>query len=157
MARLARAAPIPEYAMPVNGFNVGRDVSVDINTSTGPLNFGLITKFTAKQDITDKKVKGLDGITRHARFPDGWSGTFDVERQGPELDNFFAQAEDNYYAGVDEQGGTITETITEVSGAVSQFRFLGVLLKYDDAGDWSGDDTVKQKVSFVASRRVKVS
>jgi len=31
-----------------------------------------------------------------------------------------------------------------------------VLLKLEDAGDWAGDATVKQKLSFVASRRVKV-
>lgn len=157
MARLERAAHISEHAMPINGFTVGRDISLDFNTATGPLTFGLITKFSKKQDTTEKKIKGLDGITRHVRFPQGWSGNIEIERQGPELDNYFAQEEDNYYAGIDEQGGTITETITEASGAVSQFRYIGVLLKFDDAGDSAGDETVKQKVSFLASRRIKVS
>jgi len=44
-----------------------------------------------------------------------------------------------------------------VSGAVSQFRFEGVVLKLDDAGNWKGDSTVKQKLSFMASRRIKVA
>jgi hypothetical protein len=52
---------------------------------------------------------------------------------------------------------TITETIAEVSGAITQYRYLGALLKLDDAGDYAGDATVKQKVSFVCSRRVKVA
>ncbi len=143
--------------MPINNFSVGRDVSLDVVTPDGPLPFGLITKFTAKPDITDKKIKGIDGITRHVRFPDGWSGVFDVERQDSTLDDYFASLEANYYAGMNELSCTITETIQEVSGAVSQFRYVGVLLKLDDAGDWAGDETVKQKLSFVASRRLKVA
>lgn len=143
--------------MPQNNFSVGRDVSLDIITSNGPLSFGLITKFTSKQDIVDKKVKGIDGITRHVRFPDGWSGTFDIERQDSTLDDYFATQEQQYYDGIAEQGATITETIQEVNGSISQYRYLGVLLKFDDAGDKSGDSTVMQKLSFVASRRIKVS
>lgn len=143
--------------MPINGFSVGRDVSLDIVTASGPLSFGLITKFSRKQDTTEKKIKGMDGITRPVRFFDGWSGTFDIERQDDTLDSYFAQAEDDYYSGFNEASSTITETITEVNGSVSQYRYIGVVLKYDDAGEASGDDTVKQKVSFVASRRIKVS
>lgn len=143
--------------MPLNGFSVGRDVSLDIIGPAGPLRFNLVTGFNSKPDITDQKVKGLDGITRHVRFPDGWSGAFDVTRSDSTIDDYFAQIEANYYAGLNEQPCTITETITEVSGAVTQYRYLQVLLKLDDAGQWQGDQTVKQKVSFVAARRVKVS
>jgi hypothetical protein len=143
--------------MPLNGFSVGRDVSLDIIGPSGPLRFNLITGFNSKPDITDQKIKGLDGITRHVRFPDGWSGGFDVTRADSTIDDYFAQIEANYYAGLNEQPVTITETITEVSGAVTQYRYLQVLLKLDDAGQWQGDQTVKQKVSFVAARRVKVS
>lgn len=142
--------------MPQNAFSVGRDISLDVITQNGPLSFGLITKFTSKQDVVDKKIKGLDGITRHVRFFDGWSGGFEITRQGSELDDFFANAEADYYAGVTEQGSTITETISEVDGSISQYRYLGVLLKFDDAGDKAGDDTINQKVSFMASRRIKV-
>lgn len=143
--------------MPLNGFSVGRDVSLDIIGHAGPLRFNLVTGFNSKPDITDQKIKGLDGITRHVRFPDGWSGAFDVTRSDSTIDDYFAQIEANYYAGLNEQPCTITETITEVSGAVTQYRYLQVLLKLDDAGQWQGDQTVKQKVSFVAARRVKVS
>lgn len=143
--------------MSVNGFTVGRDLSLDIIGANGPLRFNLITDFKAKPDITDQKVKGLDGITRHVRFPDGWSGSFTVERQDSTIDDYFAQVEANYYAGLNETTLTLTETITEASGAVSQFRYTGVLLKLDDAGEYKGDSTVKQMVSFVAARRIKVA
>ncbi|HCA26554.1 MAG TPA: hypothetical protein DEP05_02745 [Betaproteobacteria bacterium] len=143
--------------MSVNGFSVGRDISLDIVGPDGPLRFGLITSFTTKPDMVDHKVKGLDGITQHVRFYDGWSGSFEIERQGSMVDDYFAQLEADYYAGKSESNCTLTETITETSGAVSQYRYLGVLLKLDDAGAWKGDSTVKQKIAFMASRREKVA
>lgn len=143
--------------MPVNSFSVGRDVTLDIIGPQGPLRFNLITGFHSKPDITDAKVKGLDGITRHVRFPDGWSGGFSVERQDSTVDDYFAQLEANFYAGLNEQPCTITETITEANGSVTQYRYQQVLLKLDDAGSWEGDKTVKQSISFMAARRVKVA
>ena len=142
--------------MPVNGFSVGRDVAIDIVAATGPLRFSLVTGFKSKMDITDKKIKGLDGITRHVRFPDGWGGSFSLERQDSTADDYFSQLEANYYAGQNEVPCTITETIQEVNGSITQYRYLNVLLRYEDAGEWKGDDTVKMQISFVAARRVKV-
>lgn len=143
--------------MPLNNFSVGRDVSLDIVGPNGPLRFSLVTKFTSKQQTKAEMIKGLDGISRPVRFFEGWEGSFDLERQDSTVDDYFAQIEANYYAGLNEGPVTITETITEVSGSVTQYRYLGVLLRLDDAGDKSGDMTVKQKLSFMASRRVKVA
>lgn len=139
--------------MPINGFTVGRDVTLTVTTDSGPLDLNLITNFRSKPEQTEQKTKGIDGVTRHVRFPDGWSGSFDISRTDSTVDDYFAQLEANYYAGINEQPGTITETITEVSGAVSQYRYTGVLLKLDDAGEFAGDKVVTQKLSFVASRR----
>jgi len=143
--------------MPVNGFSVGRDITLTIVTASGPLNLALITVFSSKQDSQESKVKGLDGITRHIRFYDGWSGSFTIERQDSTVDDYFSQLEANYYAGINEQPSTITETVQEPNGAVTQYRYLNVLLKLDDAGNWSGDKNVQQKVSFVASQRQKIA
>lgn len=143
--------------MPLNSYSVGRDLSLDITGPNGPLAFSQIISFTSKPDITDKKIKGLDGITRHLRFPDGWSGSFEIERQTSAVDDYFSQLEANYYAGLNELPITITETIQEVSGAVSQYRYLQVLLTLEEAGNFKGDDSVHQKLRFVAARRVKVS
>ena len=143
--------------MPLNGFSVGRDISLDIIGPSGPLRFNQVTGFDSKPDTTDQKIKGLDGITRHLRFPDGWSGSFSLERQDSTVDDYFAQVEANYYAGRNEQPITITETIREANGSISQYRYLQVLLKLDSAGSWAGDKSVPQKISFVAARRVKIS
>ncbi len=143
--------------MPVNSFSVGRDCTLTIVTASGPLNLNLITGFQSAPDMAEVKVKGLDGITRHVRFFDGWRGKFMVERADSTVDDYFAQLEANYYAGINEQPATLTETITEVSGAVTQYRYLKVLLKLDDAGEWKGDATVKQSLSFVAAQRLKIA
>lgn len=143
--------------MSLNGFSVGRDIALDIVTPAGPVRFSLITGFMSKMTIADKKIKGLDGITRHVRFPDGWEGSFSLERQDSTADDYFSQIEDNYYQGLNETPCTITQTISEPNGTVTQYRYLNVLLRYEDSGEWKGDDTVKQKLAFVAARRIKVS
>ena len=142
--------------MPLNNFNVGRDVTLDIVGPSGPQRFNLITGFQSKQESTETRIKGLDGITRTVRFFDGWSGSFTIERQDSTLDDLFAQLEQNYYSGFNEQPMTITQTIQEVSGATTQYRYLNVVLKLDDAGNWQGDQTVKQTLSFMSSQRVKI-
>jgi hypothetical protein len=143
--------------MPVNQFSVGSDVTLVIVANGAPLGVSLITGFMSKQDTIDQKIKGLDGITRHVRFPDGWSGSFDYDRMDSTLDDYFAQIEADYYAGVQDQPASITQIIQEPNGNVSQWRYLNVLLKYDDAGAWKGDATVKQKMSFLAQTRLKVA
>lgn len=143
--------------MPVNGYSVGRDIALDMIGPNGPVTFNKITSFKAKQDTSDVRVKRLDGITDHLIFPDGWSGSFEIERQDSGVDDLFAQLEAGFYAGLNQISYRLTETITEVAGNVSQYRYEGVILKYDDAGDWKGDSSVKQSVSFMASRRIKVA
>ena len=143
--------------MPINGYSVGRDYTIVVQTSTGPLQLNKITSFKSKQDVTDVRVKRLDGITDHVRFFDGWSGSFDIERQDAAVDRFFAGLEQGYYSGINEQPAQIYETIQEATGAVSQFRYDGVLMPLADAGNRAGDATVKQSINFVASRRILVS
>jgi hypothetical protein len=143
--------------MPINGFSVGRDVSLIIQTPNGPLVANLVTHFSSKPDMTEVKVKGLDGITRHVRFFDGWSGKFEYERQDSTLDDYFAQLESNYYLGIPEMPCTISETIENPNLAITQYLYVAVLLKLDDGGAWEGDKTVKMGLSFVASRRLKTA
>lgn len=143
--------------MPLNSYNVGRDVTLTLVTASGVLSLNQITGFQSKQDSIEQKIKGLDGITRYLRFFDAWSGSFTLERQDSTLDDYFSQVEANYYAGLSESPVSITQSIQEQSGAITQYRYIGVLLKYDDAGEYRGDQSVKQGMSFVASRRVKIA
>lgn len=143
--------------MPAGGFNIGKDTVLDINTRRGVLRAPIRTGFKAKQETKSVQSDGLDGVCRYAELPCGWSGEFDFDRASPELDDYFANAEADYYGGIDSDAITITETNSEVGGGLSQYRYTGVCLKYEDAGERKGDATVKQKVTWKAARRLKVS
>jgi len=143
--------------MPQNGFTVGRDVTVNINTPNGPLTIALVTGFNRRPNTNEKNIKGLDGIRRTVYIPDGWDGDFEIERKDSVLDDYFAQLESDYYSGIGTGPSTITETITEPDGQVNQYRYTGVMFRLDDAGNAKGDDTIQMKISWAAERRIKVS
>lgn len=142
--------------MPQNGYSIGRDITLNVTTADGPLPITGITSFKSKQETTEETVKQIDGTVDRLRFIEGWTGTFMVERKDATIDQYFCQIEADYFAGVQEGEVTITETITEVNGSISQFRYRKVLLKLDDAGAWEGDKSVKRTVSFVASRKIQL-
>jgi hypothetical protein len=143
--------------VPVNNFTTGKDINLQLVTPNGNVGLNLITSFSSKQESIEQAVKGIDGITRHVKFPNGWSGRFMIERKDSTLDDFFAADEAAYYAGTNVQNASITETIQELAGNITQYRYTGVLLKFDDAGEYKGDSTVKQTMSFIASRRIKIA
>ncbi len=145
--------------MTVNNFTTGRDVSVQINTSYGPLNIpaSAILSFKANAEVTKIKSKGLDGTTRHAVIPDSWKGSFTLDRLDHAVDDFWGRFEADYYANRSTGTGTIIERIQEQDGSISTWRFDGVVLSLDDAGDYSADKKVEQTISFEAAHRVRVS
>lgn len=147
--------------MPVNtGFgtlNIGKDVVLDLilpNNSILPLN--ITTGFTKKQNTRKLDSKGLDGINRVADVPDTWSGDISLDRSGSNIDDFFAALEAGYYANGSINNVRITETIEEPGGTISQYRYDGVALSLDDAGNATGDAYIKQKIGWRASKRIKV-
>ncbi len=143
--------------MPINGYTVGRDVVLRVILAGGQeLAIPGLTNFKKKPDMTDQKVMRIDGNVDHLVFPGGWSGSFELDRTDPTVDDYMAQLEENYYSGVNILPGTISENITEANGAISRYQYQGVVLKPTDMGDAAGDKTVKQSVEFMASRRRKV-
>ena len=142
--------------MPVNNFTTGRDVQLVIQLATGPLTL-TITDFSAKPKTTTLESKPLSGIKQHAYIPDGWDLSFKIDRMDTSADDFWANFEAQYYAGVNQVAGTIYETIAESNGSVSQWRFTNVVVKLDSAGDYSGDKKVEQSFSGMATLRVRVS
>lgn len=142
--------------MPVGGYSVGKDVSLDVFTTVGVIRFSTVTGFDSKQMTTKHTVKGLDGENRFLEIPEGWDGSITIERADDQLDAYIAQLESAYYAGLGIQPSQITETITNPDGSISVYRFTKVMFKYDDAGAWAGDKAVTQKLSWCASKRIKV-
>lgn len=140
--------------MPVGGFSVGRDISLTVRSSSGILSLGLVTDFESKPVTSEVKILGLDGVVRNLVLPEGWMGTFTLTRQDSTLDDYWDGLEASYYSGLPLNAGIINETISEPSGLITKRRYTGVALKYDDAGTWSGNKAVIQKLGFLASRRI---
>jgi hypothetical protein len=143
--------------MPVNSFSVGKDVSLTIVTSQGTTVFNGLTAFTADPMTTDLKSKAIDGTPRFGFIPDGWKGSFAIDRLDPSVDNYWAKVESDYYAGVDIQPGTISEIITEADGSITEWKYTGVILRLEKAGDWGGDKKVEQTITFEAAFKRKVA
>jgi hypothetical protein len=142
--------------MPVNGFSVGKDVSFTITNPVGSLTLNGLTSFTAKPMTTGLKSKRLDGMTYFGNIPDGWEGTFKLDRLDPSVDVFFANQEAGYYAGTNTPAGTIQEIISEADGTTTTWSYTGVVLKLDDSGDWKGDARVEQTFAFNATTKTQV-
>jgi hypothetical protein len=143
--------------MPINGLNVGKDVSIVVNTPTGIKRFSYITGFHSNPVTGDLKSTGLDGRSRHAVVHEGWEGEIDFDRDGPTFDNFWAEIEDAYFTGKNQLSGTITETIQEPAGGISVFRYDNVTFKMKTMGDKKGNALIQGKLGFFAERRPKVS
>jgi hypothetical protein len=144
--------------MPANNFTIGKDISLTIVTTSGILALPITTtSFDAKPQYN--KVRGvcLDGVNRGFNAPTGWDLTFGLDRSSSVVDDFFAQQEAGYYAGQNTLTGSISETIQEANGSVSQYRYTGVILALDDAGKFTGDAKVSQTISAFASQKLKVA
>lgn len=142
--------------MPLNGMNVGKDVSIDIVTQQGRFAFDIRTDFKSKAMTEKRKSVAADGTIRWAYIPGGWEGSFAFDRADSNVDDFFCEQEALYYAGFPVSTCTITETITNPDGTISQYLYEGVQLSLDNAGDKKGDDLIKGEVGFCASRRLKL-
>jgi hypothetical protein len=138
-------------------FNVGKDVSLDIIGPSGPLRFSIITSFDSKPSYKSVDSKGMDGVDRYDDLPAGWSGTISLDRADSTVDDFFAKKEADFYSGISSTLVTITETISEIGGSVSQYRYTGVALTLQDAGKKSADNKISIVIGFRAARRMKIA
>ena len=143
--------------MPINGFTIGRDVSIAVNLPNGPVTFSNVTDFHAKQMSTGIESKGIDGINRFGEIPSGWDGTIEIDRADANMDIAFNYLEGLYYQGQNVPASQITETIVEPSGGLTSWRYIGVAFKFDDHGNFKGDSKVTQKLSWKCSQRIRVS
>lgn len=143
--------------MPLDGLTSGIDHKVSFIDSSGVLQFATIESFTSKEDATTDKKISMDGVVRHPKFHQGWSGSFSLQRSSNFMDSYIAQQEARYNLGLDQIPVTITETITEENGSLSQYQYTRAVLTLEDAGNYSGTEIAVQKVGFVAARKLRVA
>jgi hypothetical protein len=141
-----------------NSFNVGRDGAqltiIDSNNGTVTIN-GLIA-FEAKPGVVKLKSVGIDGRLRYRNIPDGHVLTFEIDRQDPSYEQYFAQKEADYYAGLPPAAIFVTWTINNLDGSISQYQYSDMDLAAEDDGNWKGQDKVTQKFTAQAGRKIQL-
>lgn len=139
--------------MPINGISIGKDTQITLDDNNGNIVTTRTKAFSAKAKYSSKETVALDGVNRHLNIPIGWEGSFDAERTSNALDLFINRLERIYTSGAPVPLITITQTIQEADGSVTQYQYNGSVITLDNAGDWKGDDYVTQKVNFMSSER----
>ena len=145
--------------MPLNSFNVGADCRVVVQhplANGGQLSLGDVTSFKSEQQTKALKYTRFDGQTKLGEYPQGWSGSFQLERTGHDVDDFICAIEQAILNGQNPGPGTLYQYVTETDGSTSTYQFAGAVFKFSDAGTYAGADTVKQTLNFEASTRVRV-
>lgn len=143
--------------MPLNGYTLGKDAAFTVVTPSGLLTLNGLTGFDSEPVYEDLKSKPLNGPPNHAAIPAGHKGNFKIDRSDATIDSYFAAFEAAYFAGQNQQPGTILETIQEADGSVSQWRYGGVILKLTKGGNFEADKKVEQTIEFFASTKVRVA
>ena len=140
-------------------FNIGHDAKVDIvDGSTGQVisTWPPATHFTFTQITSQVKSEPVNDKPIFRETYHGWSGSIDYDRYDAAIDQYFADREKNYWLGMNDTANTITQTVQEKDGSVSQWKYSGVVMKMDTAGSWKSGDKVDIKVSWTARDRVRV-
>lgn len=145
--------------MPLNSFNIGSDCWVVVQhplATNGQLSLGDVTNFKAAQQTKSLNYTRMDGLTKKAEYPVGWSGSFALERTDHAVDDFICTLEQAVLNNQPVTGGTIYQYITEIDGSTSTYQFNNIAFKMTDSGAYTGAESVKQILAFEASSRVRV-
>jgi hypothetical protein len=145
--------------MTINNFSVGKDLTFNLYDpmTGGVVSFPIITGFDRKQLTTKLHSKAMSGRNYYGTEYDGWELSITIDRASAAADRFFAQREAAYHGGQNMLELTVTETIQEKDGTITQFRYEGVDVSFDDAGTFKNGALVQQRISGRASRRVLIN
>lgn len=136
-----------------DSFNVGRDVRLKVIGPDGDLDIQHVMNFDQKPEYADLKVDPISGKPMFGSLEKGWTGSFEVTRSNRALDRFFDDSAKRWHNNGIYQASTVYAFISESDGSTTTLAFTNCALKFDDAGNYSGDKEVRQKVSFMASTR----
>src|SRR5579859_5229083 len=137
-------------------FSVGRDCQVVVLGAYGRVDLVHVTGFEGRQMTASVRVDRIDGVQLGAELPKGWEGTFDLERGSSAVEDFIAQLEAAFHNGQSPAPGTLYQYISESDGSTSTYQYNNVVFRLASAGVWRGDASVKQKLEFFASTRVRM-
>ena len=145
-----------------SNFNVGRDVSVVVITSTGArLDLTGMIEFAWKPKQNMITHEPLSVPPQMRALPAGHDLTMTIERLNGANEALFSQIEQGYWAGGYPNGttggGTLYYYIKETTGAQSTTEFSNVSLWMTDGGTSSAKSALKQTINGFGSTGLKVA
>jgi len=142
--------------MSIAAFSIGRDTRLVIMAFSGRIDLSHVIGFESRQATQSVRVNRLDGNHIGMELPKGWEGSFELERGDSTVDDFIAATEQGYFNGVISASSSMYQYINETDGSTSTYQYDMVVFKLSNAGQWRGDNAVKQKLEFFASRRRRI-
>ncbi len=141
----------------LDGLTSGQSARITFTQAGVTLGFAILQNFQMTKNTNVITSIDITGKARHPQIHTDWTGSATYFRGGPEIDNYFADQERDFYLGGDQVNCTITETIQELNGAVSQWQYTDVTLQLADSGTYSGEDIVMQTINLFADRKIRLS
>lgn len=142
--------------MPSNMFSLGRDCQLVVMGPYGRIDLTHVTGFESRQMTLPIRIDRIDGVQLGAELPKGWEGSFELERGSSSVDDFIARIEADFHNNGSLPIGTLYQYVTEADGSTSTYQYDSVVFKFLNAGAWRGDQSVKQKLEFFASKRRRI-
>lgn len=145
--------------MPLSTFNTGADCRIVIQHPLAPggqVSLGQVENFKAEQQTKSLKTTLMNGQTTVGEYPQGWSGSFQLQRSGHDVDDFICTLEAAILNNQTTGNGTVYQYVTETDGSTSTYQYKNAAFKFSDAGTYAGAEVVKQTLNFEASTRVRV-
>ena len=139
-----------------NTYTIGRNCQVILLWNGTRVDLRDVTGFSASQEVKHQRADPLNSTPVEFTTPSGWRGQFQVDRGSSAVDDLVATIESSFWSFGTIGSGTIYQYVTEPSGSLSTYEFVGVSLILTSAGSYQADNIVKQTISFFASQRVRM-
>jgi hypothetical protein len=140
----------------LDGLTSGASTTLNIVENGKIVEWELITNFTYKEDSQIMKKIPMNAFPLHPKLFQGWSGSFSYFRSNSAIVDYIIAQQRNYYLGGDQIGLTINQTIREMNGLLTSYKFSNVVVLLDNGGSFSGTDIVEQSLSFMCSVMDKI-
>jgi hypothetical protein len=144
-------------------FNVGRDYQVVVTHplwtgANNRLDLQIVTDVDVKPNPKMVTVAALSGVDYEVMIPGKYTGTITIERGNSVVDDFQAIIDAAYYANAGTLPyGSIVIYINEIGGNQTAYLYTDCTIHVTDLGSAKSDATIKQTLSFTASKRRKIS
>lgn len=142
----------------VQGFNIGTDISVVIQDSSGDIiyatDLGQLMDFDAEAEDIELKIVPISngGVPIIQDIPAGWRGSLMFTRVNGAFNQFRIDTENAFFDSGLIQQFTIQCSVLNRDLSVDEYQFIGVQFVKPRFGNFRADKEVDMRMDFRAAR-----